>query len=147
MRERYFLRGALLINTTDKSALHTVTSCTFDGSGLSSATDRAAGGGIHLAAGNLRVDGSTFTQLRATTGGALALTGSDTTAVVTSTTFALNNASWGGAVHVAEGRLTLSACLVSENRATRQGGGIFVGGGRVILSNTTYSISERTQRT
>jgi hypothetical protein len=60
--------------------------------------------------------------------------------VLQNSTFSANFASYGGAIIITAGSVTLTGCLVSENDAGDVGGGIFVySGASLILNSSTIS--------
>ena len=130
------LRGAIEINAvaSPSNVEHSIINCVFNGS---AAAVRPAGGGLIARAGNVNVTYSTFNDMRAVAGGALALianvNASGADVIVSNTNFYRNRATQGGAVYVEGGRLTVRASLMEENEATQEGGALFVSSGEAIV--------------
>ena len=93
-----------------------------------------AGGGINISDGFVSVEQSTFTGNQASAGGGIYVSDgtefriTDCSLLQNVVTTGWNNSGWGAAIGSWEGRGIVERCLISNNDASRLGGGVWHGG-------------------
>ena len=144
------LRGGVDINSVGDSPylIHSIVNCHFNGNGRAV---RPEGGALLVRSGRVAVSNSTFSNLHATSGGALALianvsAGHHADVNVSDSTFRSNRATQGGAAFVDGGKLTLRASLAEANEAAQEGGALFVDRGEAIMGSGTRIMGNRASR-
>ncbi|WP_438479983.1 Ig-like domain-containing protein [Oleiharenicola lentus] len=97
------------------------------------------GGAFKLTGGNTLIDRATFTNNRATdSGGAIygSLNNGDSV-TITNSLFTGNQATQGGAIF--SNGMTLVNCTLTDNRASREGGGLYTYGTVTVLNSIIWS--------
>ena len=103
--------------------------------------DTGDGGAIALLNGaQASIDGSTFRENRATSGGAFASGSSGVRLTISSSSFDSNSvAGDGGAIFANFGSIRVASSSFARNAADSGGGAIRVGGGALDIANSTFS--------
>lgn len=95
------------------------------------------GGALYFSgSANVTIDGSSFTNNKATNFGGVIDNRSSGAINITNTTISENNAKTGGAIYTTKGTITLTGSTITKNTATN-GGAIYSEGGTVTLGEGT----------
>ena len=137
--DRVTLKGGWAHSSTGGGVYNRGTLNVANGSVVSGNQATNAGGGIHNAGGTVTVSHSTISDGRARDGGGIF---SDGTLTVGDSTLSSNLGSYGGGI-CNRGTLTVTHTTLSKNYTSGlHGGGIYNGGGKGVVSNSTVTSSQ-----